>query len=463
MMWLPEDTRCYLDPVTREELNNKADWLYQNFGIVKEGCGGIARHTIGKGISLQLDSEDKEWNDLAEVDFEMWATTPDRCDLAGRRNWYEMQENAIVHRFLRGEFFAREVANPRWGGEPCLQLVDSMQVRTPQETTPEQRIFDGVRVGPHAEPLGYLVKGIGEDLYNEVPANEMIHWYKPLGTNQVRGETEFAQSVTPLVNIHDLVKLTTRTAKLQQALAVVVNRSAPNAGQGAVGKLRQGGSGTKDDFTALERVYGGGSIAYVGEGGEVKLINSSSPSPLVEEFVSSLLMRDACAGWGVSSDFFWGAAKSNGPNLRFNISKADWFFQVLGESLIGRFAARCAYRHLSWRIQNGKIPAPKDPRWASKIGFQTPPRVTVDNARDGQLEISQLAVGIETMRSICDKRGRNYRRHVRQWFREWGEAKQIAIEEGVPEAIKYWREEVANQPTNLPSPSNPSDPTQTPS
>jgi hypothetical protein len=55
---LPSDSRLYIRKWTRRELNSKAEWVYQNFGIAKELVGGIARHVIGKGVSLQIDAEE---------------------------------------------------------------------------------------------------------------------------------------------------------------------------------------------------------------------------------------------------------------------------------------------------------------------------------------------------------------------------------------------------------------------
>src|SRR6266496_2228403 len=84
---VPADSRLYLGRWTRCELNNKAEWIWQNFGIIKEMLSGIARHTIGKGVSLQIDAEgdDPKTIEAAERDFETHALTPERCDLAGRR------------------------------------------------------------------------------------------------------------------------------------------------------------------------------------------------------------------------------------------------------------------------------------------------------------------------------------------------------------------------------------------
>ena len=61
----------------------------------------------------------------------------------------------------------------------------------------------------------------------------MIHWYAMDGVNPVRGVSEFAQAVNPLIDIHDLIKVTTKTGKLHGAMALLVKRAAKVGGQGA--------------------------------------------------------------------------------------------------------------------------------------------------------------------------------------------------------------------------------------
>ena len=65
--------------------------------------------------------------------------------------------------------------------------------------------------------------------------------------------------------------------------------------------------------------------------------------------------------------------------------------------------------------------------------------MTVDEGRIGALELNQLAAGVVTMQILDDRRGRNWRPKVKQWFREWKYAAKCAVEEGVPWALKYWR------------------------
>jgi capsid protein len=426
---LPADSALYLTNRTRRGINEKAEWLWQNFGIVKEGVAGIARHTVGKGISLQIDSEDDEWNQLAEDDFEDYALTPERCDLAGRRNFYEAQTTALEQRILRGEFFAAKTENPEWDNEPCFQIYDSEEISTPPSAVSGietgKIVLDGVELNANSRATFYHLRGLDGLTWTPIPRERMIHWFKPHAVNQVRGISDLAQAVNPLVDIHELKRLATRSAKAQQLIALVLKNVAKTKKRGAMGGIKSAAPSSGDteagtDVAQLEQLVGaaGAGIAYLTGDGDAKLLTPNSPSPLVEGFITDLLMRDVCAGWGVPAEFFWSIAKLGGANTRFVLSKADLLFQVLGDGLIYRFCTPIAYRYLKSRIDSGKLRAPSDKNWALKMSWQTPPRVTVDNGRDNMLLIEMLANGMITLREFCNARGMNYRHTMRQWIRE---------------------------------------------
>jgi len=454
---VPDDSRLYIRRWTRKNLIDKAEWLWQNFGIVKEGVAGIARHTVGKGINLQIDSDDDEWNQLAEDDFESYALTKERCDLAGRRTFYQAQEHAISQRILRGEFFAAKTENPDWGNEPCFQIYDTEEIISPPNppansyvvdapslaiaavapgSAPSQDsiIFDGVELNRNSRAVGYWVRTVGFEAAR-VPRERMIHWMKPHATNQVRGITELAQAVNCLVDIHELKRLTTRTAKAQQLIALVLKGVGKSKARGAIGAIRN--AGVKDDGTPnpdtaqLEQLAGGAGagIAYLDSDGDAKMISPNSPTPLVEGFITDLLMRDATSALGVMSDFLWNPKNLGGSQMRFVLSKTDLLFQILGSDLIGEFCTPIAFNYLLNRIATGKLRPPTDKNWMLKLSWQTPPRVTVDNGNEGNLQIELLANGLITLRQYCNARGLNYRHEMRQWIREPIEFIKMAAQE----------------------------------
>jgi hypothetical protein len=79
------------------------EWLSEKFGLVKELFHGTARHTVGTGLTLQLNSDDHEWNALAEADFLLYSLTKSRFDIANRRDFYAAQKTAVRQIVDRGE------------------------------------------------------------------------------------------------------------------------------------------------------------------------------------------------------------------------------------------------------------------------------------------------------------------------------------------------------------------------
>jgi len=416
---LPSDSRFYLNGWTRYRINQKVEWLWQTFGIVKELGAGIARHTVGKGIRMVIDSNDHEFATEAEEDFGDYAATPNRCDISGRRDFYDQQDFGVRQYLYRGEFFAAHVDNPRWKGEPSAQIFDSQEIVSPDKAGKD--VIDGVKVGKYNEAVEYYARALGDETV-PIPAGKMMHWFTAHAANQVRGLSHFAQAVNNLVDFNELARLETRTAKAHKLVALVLKGIAKKKGRGAFGKIAQSGSNDPDfsdkDTAQLEQVYGGAGagIAYLGEDGDVKLVSSNSPSPLTEEFITNLLMRDVTLAPGVPMEFFWNIAKLGGANVRFILSKADLFFQTLADGLISRFCTPLAYRYLQWRIKNRKLRKPTDPNW--KITWQTPRRITVDNGNDNGARLNNLAAGVTTLKREYGDLGENWIPHTRQWIAE---------------------------------------------
>ncbi len=291
---LPENPREYLDPLSRGEIARRVELLMEKFGLVKEGGRGIARHTIGSGLTLQLNTEDLDWNSDAEADFLLYSLTKSRFDLAGRRDFYVAQQAAVEQLIFRGEFFSASAKNPRWNNEPCVQLFDTTEIRTPDSMSDDTpSVYDGVQLGEYNEPLGYYAPTKANPT-RLIPVSQMFHWYEPTGINQIRGESAFSPVVNKLVDWWDLEKLVVKTAKTHSALAVAVKKLAKIGGRGAFNAIKSGGSGNTDptcNTQALEKAFGG-AVAYLGQDGEVELVNSTTPNEKLQPFVSNLFAPD---------------------------------------------------------------------------------------------------------------------------------------------------------------------------
>jgi len=504
--YLSADTRMPATVYTRRRILQKVTWLYQNFGIIKEACRGMARHTVGKGIVLTLNTDDDEWNALAEADFEAWAMSPDRCDIAGRRNFYELETFAVVQRVKQGEFLAAFVENPRWNREPAIQVFDSLELDTPDPKQGDDSVVDGIALDNNHCPVTYYIIGLDQKPV-PFPRETFVHWYFAEEANQVRGISEFAQAVRPMLDARELINIVQKTAKQNSTIGLHIKRMVKMGGLGALDKIRtlrqrknveQGQSPgpatttpSTDNDPAYERLTGGGAVIYTDEAGDAKFLEPKSPSPNVEPFIREVLMRDGLASLGGnSSDFFWALADVNSAGQRAVLIKQDLVFITLGDALIGHLCNPAAVRYLNARMESGKLRRPfvrkplqaavlkagpiipdvedgdpgqpkeqwvedTDGHWMNCLSWQLPMRLSIDNAKEAKAEIDQLSNNVETLSTVHDKRGRGWRPMVDQWFREFAYASRCAKRHGVPWALKIWRATMPGAQGGDPSPQDP--------
>ncbi len=466
---LPYDSKQYLNHFTRREITRRVEWLAQQFGFVKDAPRAIARHAVGKGVSLQLNTKNRKWNRLAAADFEKYALTPARIDIAGRRNFYDMQFSAVEQHYFRGEFFASAARNPRWDGEPCWQLWDTMEVLTPSTMEDGKDAYDGVQLDQFNNPTGYYVRTNNDRGWELIDAANMVHWYRATAINQIRGESAFAPVINRLVDWHDLENLVFQHAKTHSTLAIAVKKLAKVGGKGAFSAIKKAGphgmqqerrQNPDVDMSGLEKAFPG-AIAYLGQEGEVQLVTGNSPNEKLAPFISNQIAPNVFASLGLHAEFLWNPKDLSGANQRFILACADLLFGITFDGLATRFNDPVAYRYLQHRIETKKLPEPDDATWADTMSWQQPGRVTVDNGRDGLLEISQLANGTRNLRAIYDKIGKDWRPETRQWIREWIEFEEMAEEEGAtPEQVERllnrWRAGMpgagAGAPTAAPGP-----------
>ena len=111
---LPEDARLPASEFTRSKLVQKAIAVSERFGSIQEFSRGIARHTVGVGISAQFNTDSEEWNHAAMIAVERYCMSPAQCDLSARRTVYEQQRWIAEQFAIIGETFTAFIENPEF-------------------------------------------------------------------------------------------------------------------------------------------------------------------------------------------------------------------------------------------------------------------------------------------------------------------------------------------------------------
>ena len=292
-------------------------------------------------------------------------------------------------------------------------------------------IHDGIELGDFGRARYYHVR-LANDKFDKYDARDVSHIFHAQGTNQSRGISPLAPGVNNLVDIHELKRLETKTAKTQRLVSLIIKGTKAAKGRGAMSALMAPPEGTDQvDTQAVENLYqgAGAAIARMGDDGKVELISGNTPSPLVNEYVTDLLLRDAAAGTGVPVEFFWSRDKLGGANARGIFAQADAAFSLLADKVIYGWFERFIIRFIEWRVASGLLAEPPQ-NWRDCISYRRPRRVTLDNGRDSKARIEELNHGLATMRLIYDEQGEDYLTHIRQWIREFREFEDEAKMQG---------------------------------
>jgi len=445
--YFPLDARREVDTWTRVELLRKFRWLRNNVGLVRRLVNGTARYSVGGGIIPRSTTTDETWNKLSDAWFDNWASNKKVCDIEGRHNFWAMQRQCARGVVGDGEMFTQLIGNMEGThpddtvlGTPQLQNYESHEIAD-SSSKPDDTV-DGLVLNKYNKATAYRVIVDQSGNYVDIPAEAMVHAYDPERIGQLRGITWLYHGVNSLIDIMDLGALEKQSVKVHSMLAVAVKNKAGEAGgtgltgtlQTLVTKAQKQANPTLQQAT-LEKAFGGGMIPWLNSDEELQLLTSNRPSPTFTGFLD-WLVRDIAWGFGTSPEFVWSLAGMGGANTRMILEDAQWFFQEVQQIVIESWSAPIRTWVLAKAMKMNErdsalgIPRCKDPQWWN-CTWQVPPRITVDQGRDGQLEIDRLLVGFNTIEDYWSARGHDGREKIVARIREVKFAQEQCAKEGV--------------------------------
>ena len=390
----PTNSRSELTPLTRREIVRKHRALEANCPFLTRVIRKSARHAVGTGIHFRCLSEDDKFNDAMRRDIEEWWNNKDVYSIDGSVDGWEAKRLAAETIMLDGEYNAVQTYHPE-SGFPCIQPLDVFEIGSSNGLNPPLRAGesprdwdDGVRINEYERPIEYAVRTLprlGGDpatAWRYIPANSMFHLFRRRRAHGHRGMPWGYSGLNQGIDALDLNALVTGTAKLHSALAISVKGTGRRGKRGAIDKIRTaGGEAEKTaDTQALEKIYGGGMISYLGENGEIDIKTSSHPSTNVQDFIK-LLFHQMAGGYDLPYSVMYDMSEAGGTAARYDAEDAQSAFDLLYDQIVFQMVRREIIWKTSVSIKNGRIAAPKDPWWFSKLVFRGPRKLTVDVGR----------------------------------------------------------------------------------
>lgn len=181
-------------------------------------------------------------NDIIEGAWKEWSKK-ENCSLDRRLSWVQMQYVVSRVTAVDGECFVRKIWRARNPFGFCLQIINSDQIdRHYGQTIPlilpnGNRVFMGVEVDPDLAVVAYHMfdrhpseVGSGPRQRIRIPAEEILHIFRPIRDNQVRGIPWAAPSMLMMNQLKGYREAETIAARVGAlSMGFVVKNLDPNA------------------------------------------------------------------------------------------------------------------------------------------------------------------------------------------------------------------------------------------
>lgn len=387
----PTNSRKELSPITRREVVKKSRALEANCPFLTRIYSKFARHAVGAGIHFKCLSDDAEFNDNMRRDVEEWWNNPSVYSIDGSVDGWESKAIGVEHILGDGEY-NKVFTNHPISGYPCVQPLDIFEIENPIFKAGEtaRDWDDGVRINDYERPIEYAVRSLPrltgdfKKDYRFIPADSMVHLGRRRRSRGHRFMPYGYSGLNKGIDALDLEGLITGTAKLHAGLAVSVKGTGRRGKRGAINKIQSSGESTQStsDTQALEKVFGGGMINYLGETGELNLHYSQHPTVNQMEFFK-LLLHSLALPYDVPFSVMWSMSEVGGTAVRYDAEDAQGAFDKLFDKIAWGDVRREIIWKVSRSLKEGRYTC-KDPLWFTKLVFRGPKKITVDLQRMAQ-------------------------------------------------------------------------------
>jgi lambda family phage portal protein len=391
------DANVIIGPALSRLRENARD-LVRNNPYAESALATIADHAVGFGIVGKPTSLDKRTQDA----WNAWADST-ACDADGRHDFYGLQKLVMRTVVQDGEVLIRRRVRRIEDRLPLpmqLQVLEADFLDTLKDTsslpTGQPRIIQGVEYDGIGRRVAYWIfpehpgSNMGAVTSVRVPAESVLHVFKPTRPGQVRAPSWFAQVLVRFKDFDEFEDATLMKQKIAACLAVITSDI-----DGSAAPL--GTTDTTEDpqVDSLEP----GMIINVQPGRTVEVVQP----PQVREYdaYATTVLRAIATGLGVTYEDLTGDYKempfsaARMSRLRHEARVHDWRWRIL----IPQFCDPV----WAWAMQIAAITG--QARGGTTAKWTPPPLPMVDPANEGLAVQRNIRTGIVTLSESIRERG----------------------------------------------------------
>lgn len=457
-----------MKPMERRASITRSRFIANRTGLGRALIEGSTRYAIGGGLIPYASTGDQQYDDSCNrVCDSIFEASEDwsRLDLSGMHNFYEMQELVCPAMMTDGDCGLAKIL-PRddkgiISGFPKLQTFATEQITDGTLSTfssfeSATGWRDGVLRNENGRALKYrvqLANAPGFPAANHYAQNNFTEFYAsdfmlvldPKRIGQGRGIPWTHHGQTSAITMMDLKTLEESAAYLNAFFGAVITTpdgQIPEGFEVEVFKKRFNKSsdkkttGTEDK--ELMRKYanfmGGALIPVLKEGEKLEMVKSERPSLTFTGFMD-WLVNDIAWGFGIPPSFVWAISGRTGPETRFTLNQADWFFRFIMRRMISRFCKPTRDFIIRWGLLTGRINGGRLPRNGADpylCRWHGPRKITIDERYFYKTWLDRLDKGLGTEEEFYAELGLEAADVRRQRVLEVKDWLALCEKEGVP-------------------------------
>lgn len=428
------------------EHDNKDNWtlttararnLARNSGYISRYLQIIPQMAVADGrepMPRTIDASgnlDEGLNDRLKSEYMRWADT---CDAAGQLDLWQIQDVILRTTAQDGEIFAHVYidATPPAADIPlkiALYEVDYLDQVATSATPDKTTIYRGIEVDKNGKPVRYHFKNPDSGTRTVIPADQILHIYRKDRASQIHGETWLYPIVQLIKNLDEMAISELISARTQSTIAGVVTSKSPEnyAENGGLFGVPSGtpSSDTDSDSTATKHEYlptgdNSGAVLYMGEGEDLKLLQTVRPNSVFDSFIK-LHLQQISAGLGVSYAVLTGDYRSTYTGSRQEYMQDQNFIKSCFKLLEAKFLVPLYRMFVKQAAIKGIIPTAlynRNPSRYEAVTHSKPVFPYFKPAEDQKVQLELVKLGVLTLDELAASMGKDLKSTLKQRAKE---------------------------------------------
>ena len=403
------------------KLRDRCRQLARNEPIAAKALQIFRTQVVGdKGLHLQVRARnipragqlkgdlDMTGNDIVERAFKEWSQKG-VCEVSGKFSWIDAQLMMQESLIRDGEILIKHIRNADNKFGYAIQFLEPDYLDEEYNVPAKNgnRVIMGVELNQYNKPIAYHLHSGSAHPYDQsgqtgtrvrVPAEDILHIYRPERCQQTRGVPLFASVMNQIHQLNGYTEAELVAARLSASKSMFM-------------KTQDGVGYSGDDFdgedTAIMDAGEPGSITQLPPGVDIVTPNMDHPNSAFADFHKAML-RSIASGLGLD----YVTLSSNLESVSYSSIRAGTIesrdnYKMHQRFLIEHFANPIFREWLNLSITSGAVPFPSDRfnKFADSVIFRARGYSWVDPQREINAAVTGLQNGFVSMSDVAQQTG----------------------------------------------------------